>query len=669
MGHDRFLLFGCLTLVRVARVVERPVGLSRRPWGMRSDRGLLARRVKVLNVTRHPVAAWGLQAESLGQRPFPPSFSPFSLLSSSSRWGRLSLPFSDGLIVVAPASSCGAEERRRGARSRCSSHREGPSWIVLQLSPCSPPYCVHVCIVWASPRCSISAVYLPTDIATAVCVATSEEASLRLVVATRYPVATRCLSRCPSPSHYHRDGLVGRDNICLASGVFVAANGVSACAPRRALVSVLSGGVPGFRAMPCVPVLADGRPGGFRECSALKGLSRSKVFSISWDPHPRESVEGVSPSYERALVDSLMWWTLWLRGKRWCAEALICPFHYLALHWFRSHIGRVGVGLQIGCAAVVVVVLCCGSLASLYRGVTQLLFSVTRSLVSTVVAPMCSSLTSWSVQGPGWFCLWALNLVEVSGGRGCDETSLLTWLLGVSRGDTWLFLPDLVEVHTKFLLLWLVASFEAGSECELQECVAAVVGCACYERDCYFARATVGFVLGLHVRVGVSRRLREPTRGVAFTGAGLLPVDPSVLLLELSRCFVCRVAPLVERCDTCLWLLSGLCWLVVNSSEVLSEFFSVGSGESASLGCPVFWCSFPESLAVVLNGALVVLVEVLPEPVVLLPLAAVFSLLAVSFGRGMLCAFFLYFSWLLEWWCSAMAIGAVLRTMVTFVAK
>ncbi|MQM20911.1 hypothetical protein Taro_053941 [Colocasia esculenta] len=42
--------------------------------------------------------------------------------------------------------------------------------------------------------------------------------------------------------------------------------------------------------------------------------------------------------------------------------------------------------------------------------------------------------------------------------------------------------------------------------------------------------------------------------------------------------FVCRVAPLVERCDTCLWLLPALCWLVVNSGEVLPEFLSVGSG-------------------------------------------------------------------------------------------
>ncbi|MQM16056.1 hypothetical protein Taro_049009 [Colocasia esculenta] len=125
----------------------------------------------------------------------------------------------------------------------------------------------------------------------------------------------------------------------------------------------------------------------------------------------------------------------------------------------------------------------------------------------------------------------------------------------------------------EFLLLWLVSSFPAGSECELQESVAAVAGCACYERDCYFARAEVGFVLSLRIHVGVSRRLREPACGVAFTGAGLLPMDPvegrvlvgcplvvgSTSLLKLSRCFVCCVAPLVERCDTCLWLLSALC--------------------------------------------------------------------------------------------------------------
>ncbi|MQM22271.1 hypothetical protein Taro_055321 [Colocasia esculenta] len=26
---------------------------------------------------------------------------------------------------------------------------------------------------------------------------------------------------------------------------------------------------------------------------------------------------------------------------------------------------------------------------------------------------VCSSLTSWSVRGAGWFCLWALDLLKV----------------------------------------------------------------------------------------------------------------------------------------------------------------------------------------------------------------------------------------------------------------
>ncbi|MQL98146.1 hypothetical protein Taro_030850 [Colocasia esculenta] len=93
--------------------------------------------------------------------------------------------------------------------------------------------------------------------------------------------------------------------------------------------------------------------------------------------------------------------------------------------------------------------------------------------------------------------------------------------------------------------------------------------------------AVLAVVVGMHVRVGVSRRLREPTCGVAFTGAGLLSVEPVeglVSLLELSICSMCCVASLVERCDTCLWLLSAWCWLVVSSSDVLLEFFSVGSG-------------------------------------------------------------------------------------------
>ncbi|MQM06626.1 hypothetical protein Taro_039454, partial [Colocasia esculenta] len=143
-----------------------------------------------------------------------------------------------------------------------------------------------------------------------------------------------------------------------------------------------------------------------------------------------------------------------------------------------------------------------------------------------------------------------------------------------------------------------VASFPAGSECELQECVVAVAECACFERGYWFARAAFGFVVSLRIRVGVSRRLREPTCGVAFIGAGLWSVKPieGVLCLALRACallgtvlcsvdgvvrakqmLVCRVAPLVKHCDSYLWLLPALGWLVANSGEVLPEFFSVGS--------------------------------------------------------------------------------------------
>ncbi|MQL82287.1 hypothetical protein Taro_014752, partial [Colocasia esculenta] len=136
-------------------------------------------------------------------------------------------------------------------------------------------------------------------------------------------------------------------------------------------------------------------------------------------------------------------------------------------------------------------------------------------------------------------------------------TLLLTWLFGLSRGDTWLFLPGLVEVQDvgacvvrlwslvvapvflasacvdsassagvvfgltrvvveavaalagKGLVIFTepcsrgsppyslqVANFPAGSEC-----VAAAAGGACCEHGCYFARAVVGFVLRLRVRL------------------------------------------------------------------------------------------------------------------------------------------------------------------------
>ncbi|MQM20380.1 hypothetical protein Taro_053398, partial [Colocasia esculenta] len=339
---------------------------------------------------------------------------------------------------------------------------------------------------------------------------------------------------------------------------------------------------------------------------------------------------------------------------------------------------------------------------------------------------VCSSLTSWSFRGAGWFCLWALDLVEVQDVGACvmrlgshvvapvfrellclDGCSsfasallefLLLWLV-----RDWLSLLSLVREAHPLLSSgrdWLSQEFVAGQSwwrlvrrasvggsetfggpwrgsgrssrysgiiaqgsneicSELitmdvpkkGECLMLLLGARAASVVAIFARVAVGFFLGMRIRVGVLRRLREPACGVAFTGAGLLPVDPvegsclvgcplvvgvcpcwispcclGVSLLDvplLLRCvlllavclalcayaplcavlcsvgilarakqmLVCHVEPLVERCDTCLWLLSALCWLFVNSGEVFPEFFSVGSGRGEVFSRTML-CSF-----------------------------------------------------------------------------
>ncbi|MQM13968.1 hypothetical protein Taro_046894 [Colocasia esculenta] len=101
-------------------------------------------------------------------------------------------------------------------------------------------------------------------------------------------------------------------------------------------------------------------------------------------------------------------------------------------------------------------------------------------------------------------------------------------------------------------LITMVASFLTGFKCELQESVAAIAGCACYECGCWFARAAVEFIVRLRVHVGVSRRLREPTYGVSFTGAGLWSAEPVEVgvFARAKQMLVCRVALLVEHCYT-----------------------------------------------------------------------------------------------------------------------
>ncbi|MQM08664.1 hypothetical protein Taro_041521 [Colocasia esculenta] len=200
------------------------------------------------------------------------------------------------------------------------------------------------------------------------------------------------------------------------------------------MVSVLSGGVPVSQAVPCVPALSYSPSGcfqkGCRACLCLLGLSwlqascaifvggfqasslwpgaqhlracpRDRLLPLPGTPSPaRLCQKGAAPGGGRAQVSDLE-----QKGKIAlfrCGPA--SPSHCLALRWFRSHVGRSGVGPQFSRTTVLSRCLVqtpdCGF-------VNSFLGAIRGGTVG------CSSLTSWRVRGAGWFCLWALDLVEV----------------------------------------------------------------------------------------------------------------------------------------------------------------------------------------------------------------------------------------------------------------
>ncbi|MQL68253.1 hypothetical protein Taro_000551 [Colocasia esculenta] len=178
------------------------------------------------------------------------------------------------------------------------------------------------------------------------------------------------------------------------------------------------------------------------------------------------------------------------------------------------------------------------------------------------------------------------------------------------------------EFSMAFLQVLEVASFPTRSEC-----VAVVAGCTCFERGFWFARAAFGFVVCLRISVGVSRRLREPACGVAFTGAGLWsmePVEGVLTLLAVPLLLGCVLLAVCLALRACAPLGTVLCSVDVVAQAkqmlcVLSEFFSVGSGGGLRYAAIVlvvaFWWVFPEHR---LGGSvgerlLALWVEVLPK--------------------------------------------------------
>ncbi|MQM18098.1 hypothetical protein Taro_051083 [Colocasia esculenta] len=78
---------------------------------------------------------------------------------------------------------------------------------------------------------------------------------------------------------------------------------------------------------------------------------------------------------------------------------------------------------------------------------------------------------------------------------------------------------------------WL--AFQQGPSLSCRRVLLLLVGVRAASVVVVSARAVVGFIFGLRIRVGVSRRLREPACGVAFTGAGLCSAEPVEGVLAL----------------------------------------------------------------------------------------------------------------------------------------
>ncbi|MQL96729.1 hypothetical protein Taro_029407 [Colocasia esculenta] len=205
-----------------------------------------------------------------------------------------------------------------------------------------------------------------------------------------------------------------------------------------------------------------------------------------------------------------------------------------------------------------------------------------------------------------------------------------------------------------------VASFLAESECELQEIVAAVAECACFECGFCFARAAIGFVFGLRVCMGVFRRLRKPTCGVAFTSAGLWTaelVEGVLALLAVPFLLGCVLVGCPLIVGVCVWPCVlvhrwALCSAQSSSLLKLSRCLCAVLHRWLSAVTPVCGCCrlCAGSLRTLVRCSRSSSLLVLVERFVVRVSFPCFSLVAQGGGAGA-------------------TVGVVSRTVVTFVVK
>ncbi|MQL68904.1 hypothetical protein Taro_001171 [Colocasia esculenta] len=421
----------------------------------------------------------------------------------------------------------------------------------------------------------------------------------------------------------------------------------------------------------------------------LEGVLCVPVITVTWDPQPCTSVEGV------------------LRAAG--VLKLASPSHCLALRWFRSRVRRSGVGPQLGQAAVVCGCSCWDSQASLYPGSCRQESAAGELEEWTVLHGGCSlavsgamglvGLTSWAMfSGFGY----AFSLEVSSGGRACGETVLLTWLLGVSHGDTWLFLPDLGVVRDVDACVVRLWSHMVAPVFRVVSIPTLVVGHGISQFRCFVVLCGTGYPYGaLFARLtpllssGRDSLLQEFLAGRSWWRLVHLGI-----LARAKQMLVCCVALLAERCDTWLWLLSAcvalwvelLCYLMVEGQKVgfvSRTLWALPDGSLVSaMGvwlvvllwkcqsrlvvspCGAHCCdllveSSSLGLDYCVQPARLLLVKVVDLDPVCGPVFGQFAVLFTSKFLG--CAD--RTTCCLGWWCFHMAFSAMSRTVAIFVAK
>ncbi|MQL80814.1 hypothetical protein Taro_013266 [Colocasia esculenta] len=326
--------------------------------------------------------------------------------------------------------------------------------------------------------------------------------------------------------------------------------------------------------------------------SALEGLSRSELVFVAWDPCPCE------PLRERSGLRACSSWqpigqTLELRGKRGLdngtesfvelsclglgrrgrlefflaqtRQSLVSLPRSTLVPEPRREVRQAGARLASRACGLRVPLLAASGGGLVVVVVTTLPHDVSKPVLLVVSASVFTRFRSGVVllMGPRPcgglrqpFLWWDVILTCLLHGLdGCAERCFRCVPDSVgfcgSRGSF---------LFSEFLLLWPVRDC-----CCCVACVVSVVA------RCVRAMVAQLAVDSLVVVFPVWRTLAGKSRRGA----------PGHLRRISVRVYsVCRVASLIECCDTCLWLLSAWCWLVVSSGEVLPKSFSVGSGGS-----------------------------------------------------------------------------------------